>query len=174
MDYEDWMDLWDAPFKQLVPAQDRFFMFKILRRAYFISPRLHRLNLDLSPTCWRWLSGQSLLQHFLDLLSYLPVLDRGVIINTITQAHFTLEPKLWFLGLMESMALAITEKNAFELFFYARKSITMHWNREPPYFSFLLETPEWNLPLYTVIPIKTERKSLIMYEKSGHHPLLLM
>lgn len=40
-------------FKQLVPAQNRFVLFKIFHRAYFTSRRLHRLNLNLSPTCWR-------------------------------------------------------------------------------------------------------------------------
>lgn len=53
MDDEDWTDMWDAPFKQLVSLRDHLIQFKIFHRAYYTSHRLHRFSSTVPPSCWR-------------------------------------------------------------------------------------------------------------------------
>lgn len=52
LDDEDWTEIWDMPFKQLVSVTDRLIQFKRLHRAYYTLYRLQNLNLVLSSAWW--------------------------------------------------------------------------------------------------------------------------
>lgn len=43
MDTEEWEDLWESSFLQLVSARDRLVQFKITHRVYFTPMRLHKI-----------------------------------------------------------------------------------------------------------------------------------
>lgn len=42
-DGEDWEDIWDSPFGQLVSSRDRLIQFKILHKFYYTPYRLHKI-----------------------------------------------------------------------------------------------------------------------------------
>lgn len=48
-DAEDWKDIWDTPFKQLVSIRDWLIKFRILHRAYFTLYVLHKIDSTIIP-----------------------------------------------------------------------------------------------------------------------------
>lgn len=53
-DAEDWEDIWDTPFKQLVIIRDWLIQFRTLHRAYFNTHVLHKIDSTISLACWRF------------------------------------------------------------------------------------------------------------------------
>ena len=47
LDSEDWVDIWDFPFKILVSLRDRLIQYKIVHRAYLTPARVHRMRSSL-------------------------------------------------------------------------------------------------------------------------------
>lgn len=66
---EDWEDMWEYPYLQLVSTRYRLIQFKILHRIYLIPRRLHKILyiVPLPLYAWRCMGDSAGYLHVLNL-----------------------------------------------------------------------------------------------------------
>lgn len=131
----DWSELWDFPFKHLVSVRDKLIQFKIAHRAYFTPHRRHRMDSNITPTCWRYshLTGDFI--HVFWSCPAIAIYWQGVLYAIVSVVHISvpMSPRTYLLGLVKELAPKLATRILLSLLlFYARKAITLHWKESSP------------------------------------------
>lgn len=130
LDNDDWSNVWDFPFKQLVSLYNRLIQIKIVHRAYFTPYWVHKMDPSFSQCCWRWShspgnyihifwSCPAIVQFWVSVLQIIQS-GSGVVVPS--------SPCACLLGLVEELDSTTAARISF-FFFYARKSITLTWKK---------------------------------------------
>lgn len=142
MDDEDWADIWDAPFKQL------------LHRAYLTPLRVHWLNPIIPMACWHC---DRVKGDFFHIFWTCPVIQpfwKSVvdIISKVAQIPFTPSPKICLLDLVKGLLSTNAGRTLVGLLlFYARKAFALHWKKpSAPTIVYSEQLVNSQLPLYKI------------------------
>lgn len=105
LDIEEWDDIWDYPFQQLILTRNRLIQFKIVPCSYLTPAWLSKLSVKHSAAFWRCLSSPADFIH--DFWSCFAItLYQIQILQYITDLIITMVPldvRLCLLGLVEPL-----------------------------------------------------------------------
>lgn len=120
LDNDDWDDVWDFPFRSLVSIRDRVVQFKIVHRAYFTPHRLHLMNPQHSPECWRCGSSPGDFAHIFWHCPKIQQYWREVLDLTNKVASTNLSPlmEICILGLLENVVPTIAKRTLTSLLLF--------------------------------------------------------
>lgn len=65
LDTEDWEEVWEYPFLQLIVVRDHLIQFKLLHRTYLTPQTLNKICPGAYPHCWRCGSSEADFCHML-------------------------------------------------------------------------------------------------------------
>lgn len=129
LDDEDWEDVWDFPFRQLVSFRDTLTIQNIAQSLLHPIQTTQNGLIILPGVLAVWLLTWWFYTFFAPSL---PSTGRkGIsIINTIAKLSIVPTVSLCLLGLVEELVPTVAERSMLSLhFFYAHKAITMSWKK---------------------------------------------
>lgn len=124
---EDWKEMWECTFSQLVSTRGRLIQFKIQHQVYLTPMRLYRTYLSVFATCWRCLSDSADFIHIFWRCSLVQTFWTAVtsVILSVTTIQV---PLMTDLDLVDSLAPRRDLRTLLGLLhFYARKAIVLKW-----------------------------------------------
>lgn len=152
LDTEDWEEMWEYPFSQLVSARDRLVQFKIIHKVYYTPERLHRIYPSISASCWRCKSASADFIHIFWNCPQIEIfwVEVTKVILTVTTVPVPLSVEVCLLGLVKPLALRRAIRTLLGLLLdYARKSIVLRWKASyAPSINFWKRLVNAALPLY--------------------------
>lgn len=123
--------------------RDRLIQFKIVHRAYFTPHRLHKMNPDSPPGCWRCGGTPGDFTHIFWTCPAIVGYWREILdfITQITSVPLQPSMSICILGLTEQLIPTVAGRTLVGLLlFYARKAIALSWRKPTPPSSLPVET----------------------------------
>lgn len=150
LDNDDWSNVWDFPFKQLVSLYNRLIQIKIVHRAYFTPYWVHKMDPSFSQCCWRWShspgnyihifwSCPAIVQFWVSVLQIIQS-GSGVVVPS--------SPCACLLGLVEELDSTTAARISFFFFMLGNPSHSPEKKPTPLTVAFWKQLVNSTLPLY--------------------------
>lgn len=134
LDMENWEEMWECSFSQLVSARDSLVQFKILHKVYYTPMHLHKIYLSIPTSCWRCDSPSANFIHIFWSCPQIQIFWAEVttFILSATTIQVPLSVEVCLLGLVEPLAPCQAVRTLLGLLlYYACKFIVHRWKALP-------------------------------------------